>query len=274
MKKFFLAIRHGDIDEVKAILEKKPEAINEPASPPPKKDKGLSPLQVALKIGELDIAEYLIQSGADVNYIDPIDENENYIWSVPVLQDAIGAIFFAYKGIKPDIEAAEKATSIVRAMLERGANPNALSWRTVEKFGERILRQDGDAIGACIRNASLKEKDPELRAIHVKKLTELLDLMLEHGADIEAWAGRNVDCHSNENETNRSRYIDEFIPVPDKTMRVIYRRNHIIPVGDKPIEIKKGDRCVTEFIDGSIDHAAKYRAFMQDFCKKRGLLGI
>lgn len=98
--------------------------------------------------------------------------------------------------------------------------------------------------------------------------------MLEHGADIAAWAGRPADCHSNENETARSRYLDEFIPVPDKTMRVIYRGNHIIPVGDKPIEIKKDDRCVPGFIDGSIDHAAEYRAFMQDFCKKRGLLGI
>lgn len=132
MKKLFLAIRHGDIDEVKAILEKKPEVIDEPASPPPKKDKGLSPLQ-----------------------------------------DAIHAIFFAYEGIKPNIEAAEKATSIVR----------------------------------------------------------------------------------------------------DKIIKVIYRRNSIIPVGDKPFELKKGDRLETELIEGSIDYDAKRRAFMQDFCKKRGLLG-
>jgi len=272
MKKLFLAIRHGDLDEVKAILEKKPEVIDEPASPPPKKDKGLSPLQVALKIGELDIAEYLVKSGADVNYIDPIDENETNIWSVPVLQDAIRAIFFAYSGIKPNIEAAEKATSIVREMLKRGANPNTLSWRTVVKFGERSLRQDVDAIGACIGCASLGEKDSELRAIHVRKLTELLDLMLEYGADIEAWADRPASCHSNENETARRCYIDDFVPVPDKTVNVIYRGNSIIPVGDKPIEAKKGDKRGTVFIDGSIDRAAEWRAFMQDFCKKRGLL--
>lgn len=273
MKKLFLAIRHGDIDEVKAILERKPEVIDEPASPPPKKDKGLSPLQVALKTGELDIAEYLIKSGADVNYTDPIDESETYIWSVLVLQDAIRAVFFAYNGIKPNIEAAEKATAIVRDMLKLGANPNALSWRTVEKFGERSLRQDVDAFGACIGCASLKEKDSELRAIHVNKLTELLDLMLEYGADIEAWADRPADCYSNENETARKRYIDDFAPVPDKTVDVIYRGNSTIPVGDKPIEIKKGDRRGTVVIDGSIDHAAEGRAYMQDFCKKRGLLG-
>ena len=271
MKKLFLAIRHGDIDEVKAILEKKPEVIDEPASPPPKKDKGLSPLQVALKIGELDIAEYLIESGADVNYIDPIDENEKYIWSMPVLQDAIHAIFFAYEGIKPNIEAAEKATSIVRDMLKRGADPNVLSWKTVEKFGERSLRQDVDAFGACIGYARLKEKDSELRTIYEKKLTELLDLLLEHGADIEAWADRPASCY--DNKTARKRYIDDFVPVPDKIIKVIYRRNSIIPVGDKPFELKKGDRLETELIEGSIDYDAKRRAFMQDFCKKRGLLG-
>ncbi|MBD5113494.1 MAG: hypothetical protein HDT42_13330 [Ruminococcaceae bacterium] len=37
MKKLFKAIRHGDIDEVKAILEKNPEAISSIAAPPPKK---------------------------------------------------------------------------------------------------------------------------------------------------------------------------------------------------------------------------------------------
>lgn len=273
MKKLFLAIRHGDIDEVKAILEKKPEVIDEPASPPPKKDKGLSPLQVALKIGELDIAEYLIESGADVNYIDPIDENENDIWSMPVLQDAIRAIFFAYQGIKPNIEAAEKATSIVRDMLKRGADPNVLSWRTVVKFGEKSLRQDVDAFGACIGCARLKEKDSELRGIYEKKLTELLDLLLEHGADIEAWADRPSGCYDNDNGTARKRFIEDFVPVPDKTIKVIYRRNSIIPVGDKPFELKKGDRLETELIEGSIDYDAELRAFMQDFCKKRGLLG-
>lgn len=271
MKKLFLAIRHGDIDEVKTIIGKKPEVIDEPASPPPKKDKGLSPLQVALKIRELDIAEYLIESGADVNYIDSIDENEKYIWSMPVLQDAIHAIFFAYEGIKPNIKAAEKATSIVRDMLKRGADPNVLSWKTVEKFEERSLRQDVDAFGACINLARLNAEDLELRAIHEKKLTELLDLLLKHGADIEAWADRPSCCY--DNGTARKRFIEDFVPVPDKTIKVIYRRNSIIPVGDKPFELKKGDRLETELIEGSIDYDAERRAFMQDFCKKRGLLG-
>ena len=132
MKKLFTAIRQGDFEMVKSTLHNYPEAVNEPAKAPPKKDDGLSPLQFALKIGEFDIAKYLIEQGADVNYIDPIDQSKKYIWSVPVIQDAIGAIFFAYQGIKPNIEGAEKATEIVRDMLERGADPNVVSWKTIE----------------------------------------------------------------------------------------------------------------------------------------------
>ena len=58
------------------ILEKSTGVIDESASPPPKKDKGLLPLQAAL---------------------------------MPVLQDAIRAIFFKYEHIKPNMEAVEKA---------------------------------------------------------------------------------------------------------------------------------------------------------------------
>lgn len=65
MKKLFKAIRQGDSNEVVAILAKNPEAISSISSPPPKKDIGQSPLQVAVKIGEFDIAYYLMEQGAD-----------------------------------------------------------------------------------------------------------------------------------------------------------------------------------------------------------------
>lgn len=273
MKKLFLAIRHGNLDEVKATLENHPEALNEAAVSPPKKDQGLSPLQVALKIGEFDIAQYLIEQGADVNYVDPIDENEKYIWSVPVLQDAIGAVFFAYEGIKPNVGAAEKATAIVRDMLDRGADPNMISWKTIEKFGERYLRPAGDALCACIGEAPLNNE--KLHDLAEKKLTELLDLLLEHGADIEAWANRTPGAYHNEDETNRKWYIDDFVPVPDKEVRYIQRRYRSIPIkpGTEPV-LKKGDKIMTDIIKGDKDSHAEMRAFMQDFCRKRGLLGL
>ncbi len=65
MKKIFTAIRQGKFDEVKSILEKKPELVNCVSGALPKKDHGQSPLQVALKTGKYEIADYLIEHGAD-----------------------------------------------------------------------------------------------------------------------------------------------------------------------------------------------------------------
>lgn len=274
MKKLFKAIRHGEFDEVKAILEKYPEAVNEASTPPPKKDNMLSPLQVALKIGELDIAKYLIEHGADVNYIEP----EDVEWRMPVIQDAIRAVFFAYDGITAKIEAADKATEIVRDLLERGADPNVLSWQTVVRFGEAEKNPDHDAIGTCVSgvhpfvNAS-NSKTLERRDMVVERFNCLMDLLLGHGADIEVWADRRASAHHKPGETARKCYIDDFVPVPDRTVEVIRRGYSTIPIGDKPIELRKGDKKETILIEGGVDHSAKMREFMRNFCKKRGLLG-
>ncbi len=65
MKKLFTVIRQGKLDEVKAIIEKKPELVNCVSGPLQKKDHGQSPLQVAFKTGNYEIAGYLIPHGAD-----------------------------------------------------------------------------------------------------------------------------------------------------------------------------------------------------------------
>jgi len=64
MKKLFKSIRDREIETVKQIIEKQPELVNCIAKQLPKKDDGQSPLQVAFKTGNTDIAEYLIDMGA------------------------------------------------------------------------------------------------------------------------------------------------------------------------------------------------------------------
>ena len=75
MKKLFTAIRQGNLDEVKSILEKKFELVNCVSGALPKKDHGQSPLQVALKTGKYEIADYLISHGADVNFMEEEDDD-------------------------------------------------------------------------------------------------------------------------------------------------------------------------------------------------------
>jgi len=53
VKKLFVAIRRGNLDEVAALLDKKPELISCLAKAPPKKDDGQSPLMVAIKSDNL-----------------------------------------------------------------------------------------------------------------------------------------------------------------------------------------------------------------------------
>lgn len=90
MKKLFQAIRGNDLEQVKAILQKKPEAIGCISTPPPKKDIGQSPLQVAVKTAAFKIADYLIAQGADVNFME--EEAEGVTFRSPVLQDAVRTV--------------------------------------------------------------------------------------------------------------------------------------------------------------------------------------
>lgn len=57
MKKLFTVIRQGKLDEVKNIIERKPELVNCVSGALPKKDHGQSPLQVAFKTGRYEIAD-------------------------------------------------------------------------------------------------------------------------------------------------------------------------------------------------------------------------
>ena len=83
MKKLFTAIRASDLEMVRQIIEKKPELVNCIAKKPPKKDDGQSPLQVALKTGNTAIANYLLDMGADVNFIE--DETCCNAWRTPFI---------------------------------------------------------------------------------------------------------------------------------------------------------------------------------------------
>ena len=66
-----------------AILDRKPELISCLAKAPPKKDHGQSPLMVAIKSDNLEVARLLLDRGADVNFQDAINPYGNN-FSVPI----------------------------------------------------------------------------------------------------------------------------------------------------------------------------------------------
>ena len=134
MKKLFTAIRASDLEMVRQIIEKEPELVNCVAKKPPKKDDGQSPLQVALKTGNTAIANYLLDMGADVNFIE--DETCCNAWRTPVLHDAINCAVMScrwniddkYMGFREfsTKERSVEALGVLKKMLDMGADVKAL----------------------------------------------------------------------------------------------------------------------------------------------------
>ncbi|MBE5866046.1 MAG: ankyrin repeat domain-containing protein [Lachnospiraceae bacterium] len=200
MKKLFTVIRQGKIDEVKNIIEKKPDLVNCVAGALPKKDHGQSPLQVALKTGNYEIADYLILHGADINFMEAEDEDPGV--RAPVLFDAINSTIMSlcYKRINES----EIAFGYVKILVERGADVNK---RASNGF---------DAINWAVSSAELIFERasiyPEVQEAVRKQLTRILDVLIENGADYVAWANRGHYAEPHPGPSNKSMFIDDFIP--------------------------------------------------------------
>ena len=70
--KIFEAIRNNSLEQVVACVEADPACVNAIAPKKPNDTKGMSPLQAALTTGwHRKIAWYLLEHGADVNFIEP-----------------------------------------------------------------------------------------------------------------------------------------------------------------------------------------------------------
>ena len=162
MKKLFTVIRQGKLDEVKAIIEKKPELANCVSGALPKKDHGQSPLQVALKTGNYEIADYLISHGADVNFMEAEDDDPGL--RAPVLFDAINAAItsLCYRRVSES----DIALGYVKLLIEKGADVN------------KLASNGWDSINWAVSNAELLfERDsvyPEVQENVREQLAKIL----------------------------------------------------------------------------------------------------
>lgn len=187
MKALFTAIRDRDIEKIASLIEKQPELVNCVAKQPPKKDDGQSPLQVAFKSKNFWAVKYLLEHGADVNFIDSESVNE---WQMPVLHDAIMATVHMaryefpidpWDPQKKDLyeitgnkEHFDKTLWLLSLMVEKGANVNA-----VDSFGNTpLMRFCLDAENRWTnRNRPLAQET-------IEDLKQVIQLLLTHGADI------------------------------------------------------------------------------------------
>ncbi len=157
IKAFFRSISDGDLHTVSALITSDKAYLSLTNFSPPKKDDGQSPLQMAFKTGNFDIARLLIENGADVNFQEVSAIND---WTAPVLHDAIRATIFNTYTLQKDSSKFNKAFSLLQLMLANKANPNA-----TDSFGNNCLhraildaRQMIDNPGANISNGILLDQ--------------------------------------------------------------------------------------------------------------------
>ena len=151
MKKTFQAVKRGDIDEVRRILEKKPEEVYAVAKQPPKSDDGQSLLQVALKNAQVEIANLLLDYHADVNFMEA--EDCCNAWRAPVLHDAIRSAVFQTRWstwdsfhkyetgetryiVRYTAEDADAAFGVLKRMIDMGADVSA-----EDSYGNSCLKR-------------------------------------------------------------------------------------------------------------------------------------
>lgn len=133
IKTFFKAIRDKDLQKVTELVLSDKEYLNATNFAPPKKDDGQSGLQVAFKTGNFDIAEYLMEQGADINFMETSLINE---WKAPVLHDCIRATIFSSYTIRKDTSQFDRAFNLLKKMLNKKADPNA-----VDSYGNNCLNR-------------------------------------------------------------------------------------------------------------------------------------
>ena len=168
---FFNAIRNHDNEKVKAIINQNKDFVTVVRPGLPKKDNGQSGLQVAFKVGNFEIAKFLINTGADVNFIDASEVND---WNMPVLHSGIRATIFQTNTLNKETDRFEIGIEIMSLMLSKGANPNGL-----DSYGNSCLMRALLDANQMIDHPNFNENSET-----IDQLRSVFALLIAHGADI------------------------------------------------------------------------------------------
>lgn len=208
MKKLFNAIRKNDIDSVKKIIESTPDIISCVSVGAPKKDEGQSPLQVALKASSTEIVNYLLDVGADVNFM----ESKGH-WRAPVIHDAINRAIMCSRwnvnrcgelevfSTKKD---ADEAFEILKKIISLGADINAK-----DSVGNTPL--NSPLSRACLQARQIlprtnSDDDRVLTDELASDISRIFKLIIDSGADVNY-------VHPNTGKTCAEDYANETLEI-------------------------------------------------------------
>ena len=185
MKKLFVLLRQGKADELSRILTERPELLNCVSGPLPKKDHWQSLLQVALKTGNLDIADLLIGMGIDVDFMEAEDDDPGL--RAPVLFDAVTAVidtlcinqFASQEEVRNRVGRSDRALGLREKILNGGADVNKRSSNGLSALNWTLRRAE-----QIMKNAGIYPFSQEKVR---EQLGRVLDLLIGHGADLDTW---------------------------------------------------------------------------------------
>ena len=182
MNKLFKDIRHSDVDAVRVAISKNITVVNEVyTAKAPKKDIGQSPLQVAIKCGEFEIIELLLENGADPDFMENPELVPPHSVCMSVLHDAIIGVFSSL--CYEQYISSEKYVNLIKMLLEKGANPNRKTSSKVLPIGTTVHQAEGIL---CHESAC-----PDIQEIARNRLFEVLDLLIKYGANKEEWLNQD-----------------------------------------------------------------------------------
>lgn len=180
MQAIFTDIVEGDEASVRERIEKDPSLVDAVATGSPKKYVGQSVLQVAIRMGEFDIAKLLLEKGSDPAFVDVKSPTG---WSRSVIHDAaVAAVMRSRWSRRPADEKHERSYEFLVALLEAGADATAEDSKGSTPLAHAV-RAAHDVLPR--RNDEKPELSdgkpftPELFA----DLTRVFDLLKAHGAD-------------------------------------------------------------------------------------------
>ena len=164
------AIRNRNFDEVVRIVNRNPKLVNCTANKLPKKDAGQSPLQIAIKTDNLDIAEFLINQGANVNFMEDKTVAEA---PLPVLHDCIRRSVF--RSIFKEKAYYDEGLNLLKLMLSKGANS-----KMIDIHGNNVLHR----LILDIRHIVTYPNFNEMEKVTIERLREIFKILINAGADI------------------------------------------------------------------------------------------
>ena len=196
METLFKAIDDSNIEKVKQVITETPTLISTVATEPEELE-GESLLQHAIKSSEIDIANFLIDQGADVNYFGTGTLDK---WELPILHVAIsGAIQntrFPRReadGPKNDGVLYQQHFDLLKRILEEGADVHK-----VDTYGNLpIMRAVLDAL-----NLDLSITDDQLD----EDLAEIFKLLVDHGCDVQ----ERTDTRKSVEEMFRNNVVMDY----------------------------------------------------------------